>query len=188
MAEGYVYVLPLRNEDWLKLGMSTDPLRRAREFSRRFFDEFDFDNALLVQFDSVREAGAMEQQLRRRFAQHRAPMPMTIRSEAGGFTEWYRGAHPGLSEAVDLLQAEGHVVHKPARLWFTDAMRSRRAELHGWASALLRENLIDPDVPLPEALPPELAAQLFDAVEAYRSFGISVEGLVPSALEDWVRR
>ena len=185
MAEAYVYLLPLHGEDWLKLGKSTDPLRRAREFSSRFYDEFDFDEALLVQFDSDREAAATELALRRQFARHNAPMPLTIRFEAGGYTEWFRGARSGMSSAIDGLEAAGHIVHRPARPWFARAMASRRSDLHAWASALLREHLIDPDAAPPGPLPGTVALQLADVLDAYLSFGIDIEGLLPAALDDW---
>ena len=185
MADAYLYLLPLHGEDWLKLGKSTDPLRRAREFSSRFYDEFDFDEAVLVQFDSDREAAAAELALRHQFARHNAPMPLTIRFEAGGYTEWFRGARSGMSSAIDLLEAAGHTVHRPARSWFTRAMASRRTDLHAWASALLREHLIDPDEPLPGPLPGTVALQLADVLDAYLSFDIDIEGLLPPALDDW---
>jgi hypothetical protein len=188
MAETYVYLLPLHGEDWLKLGKSCDPLRRAREFSDRFHDEFDFDQAMLVQFDSEREAAATELALRRQFVQHNAPMPLTMRFQAGGHTEWFRGAHAGMAAAITVLESAGHIVHRPARPWFARAMFARRAELHGWASALLREHLVDPDESLPGPLAADVAARLTDALDAYRSFGIAVEDLLPQALHDWPGR
>lgn len=187
MADAYVYLLPLQGEDWLKLGLSDDPLRRAREFSHRFYDAFDFDQAMLVQFDSRREAAATELTLRRAFAAHNAPMPLSLRAEAGGHTEWFRGAHAGLAAAVQTLEAAGHLVHRPARRWFARALAARRLELHAWSSALLREHLFDPEEILPVPLPAALASQLADALDAYRRFDIGLDDLLPVALADWVR-
>ena len=184
---GFVYLLPLHGEDWLKVGISTDPLRRAREFSRRFFDLFDFDQALLLETGSPRDAAAIERELRGAFREHRAPMPMTVRSEAGGQTEWYRGAYPALAQAVATMAASGYVLHAPARPWFSAALQARRGELHDWASTLLRQHLLDPDDARGEALPADAAALLADTVEAYRHFGVGVAAHLPAALQPWYR-
>ena len=112
MATAYVYMLPMFGEDWLKLGSSGDPLRRAREFSPRFFQLFDFEQALLVETGDRGEAGRVETALRRTLRAHRAPMPLEIRSAAGGHTEWLRGALPALQEAAADLAAQGHELHQ----------------------------------------------------------------------------
>ncbi|MFT3806850.1 GIY-YIG nuclease family protein [Arenimonas sp.] len=182
MAQGYVYLLPLHTEDWLKLGISNDPLRRAREFSRRFHEAFDFDRALLVETESQKDAAAIERRFRKEFAVHRAPMPLTIRLEAGGYTEWYRGAYPSLSTAAMQLGEAGHRLHQPAREWFKQALTSRRNELHDWASEVLRQHGIDPDRPLRDPLPAAAHSLLSDALDAYRHFGVDVSARLPVAL------
>jgi hypothetical protein len=187
MSSGYVYLLPLHGEDWLKVGISTDPLRRAREFSRRFHDLFDFDQALLLETGSPRDAAAVERQLREDFREHRAPMPLVVRTEAGGHTEWYRGAYPAISARVRALEAAGYTLHAPARSWYGAALQARRGELHDWASTLLRQHLHDPDAPLAEPLPADAAALLADTVAAYRHFGVGVGEHLPEALRPWYR-
>jgi hypothetical protein len=185
MASGFVYLFPLHGEDWLKVGISTDPLRRAREFSRRFFDLFDFDRVLLLETGSPRDAAAVERQLRGAFREHRAPMPLTVRTVAGGHTEWYRGAYPALSEALRNLEAAGYTLHGPGREWFAATLHARRDELHDWSSQLLRQHFQDPDATPGEPLPADAAALLLDNVEAYRHFGIGVREQLPAALQAW---
>ena len=187
MATGFVYLLPVRGEDWLKLGISTDPLRRARQFSRRFFEVFDFDQAMLLETGSPREAAVLERRFRGSFRPHRAPMPMSVRLEAGGHTEWYRGAYPALAEALRAEQAAGQTLHSPARAWFAETLQQRRGELHDWAGTLLRQYLRDPDEALLEPLPADAEALLLDTVEAYRRFGVGVAGHLPPALLEWYR-
>lgn len=185
MASGFVYLLPLHGEDWLKAGISTDPLRRAREFHRRFFELFDFSQALLLETGSPRDAAAVERGLREAFRVHRAPMPLTVRAVAGGHTEWYRGAYPAMSAAVRELETAGYALHAPGQDWFAAALRARRGELHDWSSSLLRQHFFDPDEALAEPLPADAAALLLDNVETYRHFGLGVREHLPAALHAW---
>lgn len=187
MALAYVYVLPLHAEDWLKVGMSTNPLRRAQEFHRRFYDVFDLSRAVLIETESTRDAAALEGRFRDEFRAHRSAMPLSIREEAGGFTEWYRGAHPMLMTAAKQLAGEGFNVIAPATPWFAQALESQRPALHAWASALLREYLIDPEGELREPLPDVAALALCDAIDAYRCHGLDVSEQLPLGLQAWYR-
>ena len=184
MTTTYVYILPVHGEDWLKLGMSNDPLRRAREFSSRYYEAFDLDRAVLVETDGRADAAALERELRRNLRVHRAPMPLTIRSEAGGHTEWLRGAYPALLDACrDSPIATA--VHHPARAWFARTQWEQRAMLDGWARGLMREYLLDPDESTPADLPAPLRAQLQDAVDAYHAFGLRIDDQLPAGLAAW---
>ena len=185
MPAGFLYLLPLHGEDWLKVGISNDPLRRAREFSRRFHDLFDFDRALLVETETMRDAAAIELDFRRRFADWRAPMPLTLREQAGGHTEWYRGALAPMRAAAEALGEAGYRLHLPAFAWYAAAMARRRPDLGPWARALLADCLHDPDEPLAQPLPPEARQLLEDNVMAFRQFGLEVGDQLPRALQAW---
>lgn len=187
MAHAYLYVFPLHAEDWLKVGMSTNPLRRAQEFHRRFYDVFDLSRAFLIETESARDAAALEGRFRDEFSAHRSAMPLSIRQEAGGFTEWYRGAHPALLAAARELASEGFNLIEPSIGWFARALDAERPTLHAWASALLRECLLDPDDALCDPLPQAAAAALRDAVDAFRSLGLDVDEQLPRALQSWYR-
>ena len=184
MSTVYLYVLPVHNEDWLKLGMSNDPLRRAREFSARYFEAFDLDRAIVVETDRRKDAAALERELRRELRVHRAPMPLTIRADAGGHTEWLRGAYPALVDACR-DSALATAMHHPARPWFARAQWEQRGMLDAWARSLMREYLLDPDEETPSSLPPPLQALLQDAVDAFHAFGMRVDDALPAGLAAW---
>lgn len=188
MAIAFAYVLPLHGEDWLKLGSSSDPLRRAREFSPRFFELFDFDRAFLIETENRRDASRLEQALRRTLRLHRAPMPLEVRAQAGGHTEWLRGAYPGLEQAALDLASAGHTLHRPARPWFEHALGRQRPELHAWTSTALRQHLIDPDAGAPAVLPAALAVLLDDVRDAFHHFGWDIGAFLPPALQHWYAR
>jgi hypothetical protein len=188
MSIAFAYVLPLHGEDWLKLGSSSDPLRRAREFSPRFFALFDFDRGFLIEAQSRRDASRLEQALRRTLRVHRAPMPLQVRAEAGGHTEWLRGAYPDLQRAALDLACGGHTLHLPARPWFAQALGRQRPELHAWASTALRQHLLDPDAGAPVAMPAALEVLLDDVRDAFHHFGWDIGAYLPSALQDWYAR
>ena len=185
MSRVFVYVLPLLGDEWLKLGISADPLRRAQDFSRRYYELFDFDAAFLVETEDRRDAGRIELMLRRSLQDHRAPMPLAVRPEAGGHTEWLRGAYPALLGATQQLAAGGYPLHAPARTWFANALGVQQNVLNTWASTALSEYGIEPDAQDPGPLPLPLKALLDDVVGAFHHFGWRVGASLPPALQSW---
>ena len=123
----YLYVLPTAYEDILKLGIAKDPFARALAFSRRYYEFFDLSRAMLVEFDSRREAQARETALHRRLDEWNAMQPITVRSAAAGKTEWYRGAYDALRAQIENDRAEGCVVHAPALPWWQARLRAAAA-------------------------------------------------------------
>src|SRR5690242_7613646 len=93
----YVYVIPCRDEDLLKVGFSRDPLQRLQAFHPRFFRFFDLDRAFLIGTDFVRDARRIERRFITTFAEQRSTAPLVIRDAAAGRTEWYRGVYPQAS-------------------------------------------------------------------------------------------
>jgi hypothetical protein len=119
-------------EDHCKLGFSRDPLSRLQALHRRWFELFDLDRGLLVETDTVREARDLELELGRPLVDHNAPAPLTVRREAAGHTEWYRGASALLEQAGDMLLRRGHVVHAPLRAWLQPELRRRSSRPMNW--------------------------------------------------------
>jgi len=78
----FVYVLPCRNEDILKVGFSRDPLDRMRTLHPRFFEFFDLDRALLIETDYLRDARRIERLFITTFADSQAPAPLVVRRSA----------------------------------------------------------------------------------------------------------
>lgn len=179
----YLYVLPCAFEDLLKLGFSRDPLDRAQSLHRRWFEFFDPDRALLVETETVRDARALELALRRELAEHNAPAPLTVRTEAAGHTEWYRGAYAHLGTAVRALAELGHVVHAPARPWLRAALTRRGDLLYAWTLAMLDVDELDS-----AALATPRARAVRDALDAFRAMELDVEPLLAPAVLDWYRR
>ena len=187
MARAYLYVLPLHGEDWLKVGVSNAPLRRAREFARRWYDVFDLGQAMLVEAERMTDARALERDIRARFAVHRAPMPLHITEAAGGATEWYRGALPVLADYARDCANAGHPIHTPARSWFATALARELPLLHDWACAVLRDADCDAEdaTGLHMRLPTTHAALLRDAIDAPVACGLDPTPHLPCAVAAW---
>jgi hypothetical protein len=133
----YVYVLPCRDEDVLKVGFSRDPFTRFHDLHRRFFDFFDLDRGMLVAVDQVKEARRIERVLIGEFAASRCMAPLVVREAAAGKTEWYRGvAHAVQALATQLAGEGGHQVTEPLKPWLLDRVRERADALYDWSSQL----------------------------------------------------
>lgn len=175
-----VYVLPHRGEEFLKLGFSRDPLARMQNLHPRYFDFFDIERAILIETPRVNDARAVETALKRRFAEHRAPAPLDIRHDAGGETEWYRGAYDGIVASLDDYAKMGYTVVCSARLRFAEMLRRQGAEMFEWAS--LQWRAINEGDAFVAA---RAARALGDALDAYRWFGIEEADFVPPAVAVW---
>ncbi len=132
VGRAFLYVLRLEGaEDVLKVGLSRDPLARWSSFHPRWFEAFDLDRSVLVETESRKDAQALETRLHRMLAIHGCPMPLTVRVQAGGGSEWYRGAWPVVREFVDDLDGLGYVVHGSATPWLAAALGGRRDSFAG---------------------------------------------------------
>jgi hypothetical protein len=178
----HLYVFPCAYEDLLKLGFSRDPLARLRQLHPRWFEFFDLDRALAVETESVPDARKLELRYRRLLEAHNAPAPLTVREEAGGAREWYRGALAPLTEAADALRTEGHTVHAPLRPWLRDALSKRAELLYSWTSATLG---ID-DLEAGSATTPAQRA-VRDALDAFVALDIDIAPSLPEAVLRWHR-
>jgi hypothetical protein len=180
----FVYVLPCAYEDILKLGFSRDPLGRLQTLHRRYFDFFDLERGLLIETETVRDARGLELTLAAEIEAHNAPAPLVTRREAGGHTEWYRGAFEHLQLAAGLLASAGYTLHEPALPWLRSALLARSDRLFAWST----ETLLAIDS---GALPSDVAAglreSLRDALDAYAAFAIDLEPLLPPAVYRWHR-
>ena len=72
----YVYVLPCRGEDLLKVGFTRDPLQRFRTLHRRFYAFFDLEAALLMETERLREARLIMQSATLSKARHQGARRM----------------------------------------------------------------------------------------------------------------
>jgi hypothetical protein len=177
-----VYVLPHRGEEFLKLGFSRDPLRRMQDLHPRYFEFFDIDRAILVETTRVVEARRVESHFKAAAAEHRAPAPLDIRHEAGGETEWYRGAYGLLKECAEVKEREEFKVHWRAGEWLSSQLLGRREWLFEWSHAQLQAlGAAGESSPFGK----RIAKALRDALDANGYFGIDNMSAVPPDVADW---
>jgi hypothetical protein len=174
----FAYYFPCFGEDLCKLGFSHDPLQRIRSLHRRWYEFFDLELGLLIETETERDARDIELVLRRPLSVHNAPMPLTIQAEAGGFTEWFRGASEHVLTAAETLAQSGYRMHAPVSDWLRNALIQRVDLLFEWSSAhrvLLREE------------PPQwqLLQPLLDELDTYPALSIPLEAALPSDIHDW---
>jgi hypothetical protein len=186
MASAYVYVLPLSGgDDWLKLGRSNNPLRRAQQFSRRFYELFDLTQSFLVEVESVRDAVAVERSLRVCMRAHKSVQPLQVQPSAGGKTEWLRGAHAGIGEAVQALSDTGYNAHVPGCAWFRDALQARLSDLHPWTSSVWRACQLDPYSGIDVTLPDDVASVVRDHLDGFGALDLSIAAELPLSVRRW---
>ena len=175
-----VYVLPHRGEAFLKLGFSRDPLARMQNLHSRYFDFFDIERAILIETPRVKDARAIETQLKRRLAEHRAPAPLDIRHEAGGESEWYRGAYDIIAATLENYEALGYVVFRDAREPLAARLRNQSAQTFEWA--VLQWRAINEGDAFVAA---RARRALADVLDAYRWFAIDIRDAVPPDVAAW---
>lgn len=180
----FVYVMPCAYEDILKLGFSRDPVQRLQTLHRRYFEFFDLDQAFLIETETVRDARELELTLGKAVELHNAPAPLVVRSQAGGHTEWYRGAYGLLLQAATDLSGRGYVLHQPVRPWLRLELLAGSDRLFAWSSemwAAIESGVLDNDTVV------KLQTELRNALDAYVAFDIDIEQLLPHAVFQWHR-
>jgi hypothetical protein len=181
----HLYVLPVVVEDILKLGFSNDPLVRMQQLHPRWYEQFDLDRAFAVETESVADARKLELRFRRALEAYNAPRPLTMRENAGGVREWYRGAYDTLSAGARELEGQGYRLHAPLRPWVRDALEARAPLLYAWSSALSVDELETPRAGGLDATPAQRAVR--DALGAYDALGIDLAPWLPEAVLRWHR-
>lgn len=184
----FVYVLPCRDEDILKVGFSRDPPNRFRTLHRRFFEFFDLDRGLLIQTDQLRDARRIERLFITRFAGHRAPAPLVVREAAAGYTEWFRGVSPPAEVlAREVCADQGFPLHAPLSSWLRERFVERSTLLYSWSARMLEALEYEYfNVPGP-ARSGHGAKVLRDALDACAALGMEIRALVPAQVLDWYR-
>lgn len=179
----YVYVLPCRDEDLLKLGFSRDPFTRFHTLHRRFYEFFDLDRGLLIEVDRVADARRIERRFIDTWIENRAPAPLVVREAAAGYTEWYRGIYPEITAlAQQLAEDAGHTLHRPLRPWLRSLLEERSDWLYEGSASLLEQVEYerfhgDPQQPLQRAL--------LDVLDMCRSIGLPLERRIPDRVLQW---
>lgn len=177
----HLYVLPCAWEDLLKLGFSRDPLVRMQQLHPRWFEFFDLDRAFAVQTESVPDARKLELRYRRLLEAHNAPQPLTVREDAGGAREWYRGAEATLAAAANGLRDAGYVVHAPLRPWVREALWRRAELLFAWTGGLTVDELESASATTPAQ------RTVRDAIDAFEALDLDPAPWLPEAVLRWHR-
>ena len=181
----FVYVLPCRDADMLKIGFSHDPLDRFRTLNRRFFEFFDLQRGLLIETDYLRDARRIERLFINTFAASRTPAPLVIRQVAAGHTEWFRGIAPQVeSLARETCHAEGFVLHAPLSHWLRVRLNERSALLYDWSTQML-EALEYEHFNMPADTRSRTDRALREALDVYIAVGIDLVPLLPPSVWEW---
>lgn len=183
----YMYVLPCRDEDLLKIGYSRDPLQRFHSLHRRFYAFFDLERGLLIETERTAQARRIERRLLTTWVDRRAPAPLVVRAAAAGDTEWYRGIHAEAAAlAQQIAQEEALPLHQPLRAWLAATLAPRADALYDWSERMLiaaREEAAY--VPPGEAGP--VARALLDTLSLCEGVGLALEHRLPASVLDWYR-
>ncbi len=127
----FVYLLPCRESDLVKIGYSRTPLQRFHTLHARWFDYFDLDAGALVELERVADARRLERALLVRYAARRAIAPFAVPQSAAGHTEWHAGVHDdALAHARSLCAEGGLALHAPLRGWLRAELGTRLDRLH----------------------------------------------------------
>jgi hypothetical protein len=181
----YVYVLPCRDEDLLKIGFSREPLQRFRTLHRRFFEFFDLDRGLLIEVDRVAQARHIERLFLTTWAEHCAPAPLAVPTAAAGHTEWYRGIASQVTPlAHELAKREGLTLHEPLRPWLTTQLMDRADVLYEWSEQMLGQARAERAY-LGQTGPTEQA--LLDTLNLCESLALPLGRLLPASVQEWYR-
>jgi hypothetical protein len=179
----FVYLLPCRYEDILKVGFSRDPLVRMQTLHPRYFEFFDLDRAVLVGTESVADARRLEGELFQVAELHAAPAPLMVSQSAGGHTEWFRGASALLCEAATYkATAGGYALYAPAGPWLRARVAGQAEALYESTTHLLRA------IEAAQAYgrrATTLEVRLRNLLDAYAVLQLAVAHRVPPGVWSW---
>jgi len=179
-APAFVYVVPARFEDILKIGFSREPAHRVRSFHARYFEYFDLERGFVIAANDEKDARGIERLLALRFADHRTHAPLVIEQAPGGSTEWYRGAYPLVLQVSTQLVIDGgypplHSLSSRIR----EVLLREREHLFEHATAVVDtvEGLGRDE---PQAV--VIAAAFRNALDAFQAFEIPVDEYLPDEM------
>jgi len=182
----FVYVLPCRDRDLLKLGFSRQPLERFQTLHPRYFEFFDLERGLLIETDRVGDARRVERTLITAHANQRADAPHEVQRSAAGHTEWFAGIHSSAVErAHTLCSATGFMLHSPVRDWLRSELAMRIDLLFDWSDRLF--DAIEYERFNAGAAPGGSASErvLRDVLDAFIALDLSVQAAVPERVFRW---
>lgn len=182
----FVYVLPCRDEDLLKVGFSRDPLDRMRTLHRRYFEFFDLDRGLLIDTDHLRDARGIERLFINTFADCRSPAPLVVPQSAAGRTEWFRGVSPQAEVlARQVCAKQGFGLHAPLSSWLRERFGEWSELLFGWSTRMLEMIEYEYFNAPPHERNGRVEKVLRDVLDAYIALEVDIQTLVPASVLAW---
>lgn len=181
----YVYLLPCRDQDLLKIGFSREPLLRMRTLHRRFFDYFDLERGLLLEVERVAQARAIERDILLRYAAERSPAPLAVSEQAAGYTEWLRGVAPEVAAHLrEVAERDDHPLHG-LRDWVRSMFEAQLDRLYDLSLKLL-EAVEYEAFNVPKELATEQAARgLLYVLDACDAVSIDIATVFPERVLRW---
>jgi hypothetical protein len=184
-APAFVYVAPARHEDILKIGFSHDPCDRVRAFHERWFDYFDLERGFVLAAVDEKDARRIERLLAQRLKDHRSRAPLVIERAAGGYTEWYRGAHAAVHAlAVELVGAGGYAPLQSLEDCLRERLLQERDALYERSIVLL--DAIEALAGEPRAA--ALARSLHNVLDGYTAMQIETAEFLPTHVLTWLEQ
>ena len=181
----YVYMLPCRDQDLLKIGFSREPLLRLRTLHRRFFDYFDLRRGLLLEVERVAQARAIERDILLRHAAERSPPPLVISDQAAGYTEWLRGVAPEVTARLrEVAGRDAYPLHG-LRDWVHGMFEAQSDRLYELSLKLLEAVEYEAfNVPR-ELATGQAASSLIYVLDACEAVGIDIATVFPERVLRW---
>lgn len=184
----FVYVLPCRDEDVLKVGYSRNPIQRMQALHRRYFQFFDLDRAVLLDTDLLRDARRIERFFMTQFAEYRAPPPLVVRDAAAGQTEWFRGvADKAEALARKIATDEGLTLHAPLRAWLRQRFDEHSDSLYEYSIRMLDSIEYEKFNVRRDEQKGRTMVALRHLLDLYDALEFSLARLVPSRVSAWYR-
>lgn len=184
----FVYVLPCRDEDMLKVGYSRNPLQRMHALHRRYFQFFDLDRALLLDAERLRDARRIERIFINGFADYRAPPPLVVRQAAAGETEWFRGVASQVDALARKIAADERLtLHAPLRTWLRELFDEHSDTLYECSMRMLDSIEYEHFNVAPDAQGGRTATALRHLLDVYDALDLDLGGLVSARVLAWYR-
>ena len=184
-APAFVYVAPACYEDILKIGFSHDPCDRVRAFHERWFDYFDLERGFVLAAVDEKDARRIERQLAQDLKLHRARAPLVIERAAGGFTEWYRGAHAAVRAlAMEIASSGGYAPLVSLQQCMHERLLLERDALFERSTALV--DAIEALEGEPHAV--ALRNCLRNTIDSYAALNIELREFLPEHVLAWLDR
>ena len=181
----FVYLLPCREEDTLKIGFARDPWVRMRAFHPRFHAFFDLERGILVETDKVKEARSIETHLKSTLARSACVAPLAVRERAGGRFEWFRGADAQAVAEMEACSARlGYALHRPLSGWLRSHWVRHGDVIAEWSRQRFAE-IEALHFNAATALDEPFARQLRNVLEAWDCIGVPLDDIVSDPILRW---